>query len=195
MSVAEGPARRHKHRPSPKGPLKGRIYSVKPFLKRSPEKDGNLGPDAARARNRHSCPAARCAGCGGIGKTLESPNRKVPALHREAEHDTTGNFSRQPPLHTWIGRRVQETVAAEQHSAIFDEDPPNDRRKDIKVPLTLSFYCGIRAARRQEFVGEPCKYWCFAGMRAFVRRGIAMARRHLDRRGAWPNGRPNRSLE
>jgi hypothetical protein len=93
----------------------------------------------------------------GSEKRWNLQNQKVPALHREAEHDTTGNFSRQPPLHTWIGRRVQETVAAEQHSAIFDEDPPNDRRKDIKVPLTLPFYCGNRAARRQEFVGEPCK--------------------------------------
>src|ERR1700722_2687147 len=32
---------------------------------------------------------------------------KVPALHREAEHDTTGSFSRQPLLHTWIARQVQ----------------------------------------------------------------------------------------
>ena len=45
-----------------------------PYLKPSLEQDGNLGPDAARARNRHSLSAARCAGCGGIGKTLESPN-------------------------------------------------------------------------------------------------------------------------
>ena len=32
---------------------------------------------------------------------------EVPALHREAERDTTGNFSRQHLLHTWIDRRVQ----------------------------------------------------------------------------------------
>jgi len=43
----------------------------------------------------------------GSEKTLESPDSEVPALHREAERDTTGNFSRQPPLHTWIDRRVQ----------------------------------------------------------------------------------------
>ena len=30
-------------------------------------------------------------------------NSKVPALHREAERDTTGSFNRQPLLHTWIG--------------------------------------------------------------------------------------------
>ena len=32
---------------------------------------------------------------------------KVPALHREAERDTTGSISRQPLVHTWIGRLVQ----------------------------------------------------------------------------------------
>jgi hypothetical protein len=43
----------------------------------------------------------------GSEKRWNLQNAKVPALHREAERDTTGNFSRQPPLHTWIGRRVQ----------------------------------------------------------------------------------------
>jgi len=79
-----------------------------PCLNSSLEQDGNLGPDAARAQNRHSMSAARCAGWGGIGKTLESPQEtKVPALHREAERDTTGSISRQPLVHTWIGRVVQ----------------------------------------------------------------------------------------
>ena len=35
-------------------------------------------------------PRAALAG-EGIGKTLESLNSKIPALHREAERDTTGN--------------------------------------------------------------------------------------------------------
>src|SRR5438270_9207527 len=90
-----------------------------PYLKPSLEQDGNLGPDAARARNRHSLSAARCAGHGGIGRTLESSGSKVPALHREAESDTTGSFSHQPPVHTWIGDGVQGSVAARQHSALF----------------------------------------------------------------------------
>src|SRR5579862_2811656 len=71
------------------------------------EQDGNLEPDAAWAQNRRSLSAARCAGCGGIGKTLESSRRKVPALHREAERDTTGSFNRQPLVHTWIAALVQ----------------------------------------------------------------------------------------
>jgi len=33
--------------------------------------------------------------------------RRFPALHREAERDTTGSFSRQPFVHTWIGAGVQ----------------------------------------------------------------------------------------
>jgi hypothetical protein len=33
---------------------------------------------------------------------------KVPALHREAERDTTGSFNRQRLLHTWNDGRVQE---------------------------------------------------------------------------------------
>jgi len=32
---------------------------------------------------------------------------EVPALHREAERDTTGRFSYQPLVHTWIGACVQ----------------------------------------------------------------------------------------
>jgi len=51
--------------------------------------------------------AARCAGSEGAGKTLKSPALEAPALHREAEHDTTGNFGRQHSLHTWIGLSVQ----------------------------------------------------------------------------------------
>ena len=35
-------------------------------------------------------------------------NSEIPAPHREAERDTTGSFSRQPPVHTWIGDCVQE---------------------------------------------------------------------------------------
>jgi len=55
-----------------------------------------LGLETATSVSR----AAR-AGWGGIGKTLESPLLEVPALHREAERDTTGNFSRQHRVHTW----------------------------------------------------------------------------------------------
>ena len=52
-----------------------------------------------------------------------SEDSKVPALHREAERDTTGSFSCQPSLHTWIGGRVQgrykRSVAPRQHSTLF----------------------------------------------------------------------------
>jgi hypothetical protein len=49
--------------------------------------------------------------------------QKFPALHREAERDTTGNISRQPVIHTSIGAGVQgmyrASVAARQHFALF----------------------------------------------------------------------------
>src|ERR1700720_4433329 len=106
-----------------------------PFLKPSLEQDGNLGPDAARARNRRSLSAARCAGCGGIGKTLESPKSEVPALHREAERDTTGSFSHQPPVHTWIGAWVQGKRRSTATLRLI-------RRNSVKLGLTLWFYCG-----------------------------------------------------
>src|ERR1700754_5037228 len=83
-------------------------------LNSSREQDGNLGPGAARAQNRHSMSAARCAGWGRDRKDAGIPETsKVPALHREAERDTTGSISRQPLVHTWIGRPVQ----GKRHSA------------------------------------------------------------------------------
>jgi hypothetical protein len=51
-------------------------------------------------------PRAALAG-EGSGKTQEPSIWKVPALHREAERDTTGSISRQHPVHTWIGVCVQ----------------------------------------------------------------------------------------
>jgi hypothetical protein len=32
---------------------------------------------------------------------------EFPALHREAERDTTGSISRQPLVHTWIDGAAQ----------------------------------------------------------------------------------------
>jgi hypothetical protein len=59
----------------------------------------------------------------GSGKTQDPSIWKVPALHREAERDTTGSISRQHLVHTWIGGYVQGkhqgTVAARQHLAAF----------------------------------------------------------------------------
>jgi N-acetylmuramoyl-L-alanine amidase len=64
-------------------------------------------------------------------------NSKVPALHREAERDTTGSFSRQPPVHTSIGRHVQEKRRSTATLRLI-------RRWRVKAGLTLWFYCGKR---------------------------------------------------
>jgi N-acetylmuramoyl-L-alanine amidase len=62
---------------------------------------------------------------------------KSPALHREAERDTTGSFSRQHPVHTRIGVGVQ---AKRRRPATV----PLIHKKRVKVQLTLWFYCGKR---------------------------------------------------
>src|SRR5664279_2304533 len=92
---------------------------------------------------------------------------EVPALHREAERDTTGSFSRQPLVHTWIGTAVQGKRRVPATLGLI-------RPNGIKHWLTLWFYCGKRAARRHGFVGEPRKSSCFAGKRAGVRCSIAV---------------------
>jgi hypothetical protein len=95
---------------------------------------------------------------------------KVPALHREAERDTTGSFNRQPLIHTWIGRGVQgkRRSAATLHLI---------QRWSLKWQLTLWSYCGRkRAARRHRIIGEPRKSPCFAEMGASVRCSIVVRR-------------------
>src|SRR3984957_6704251 len=148
-----------------------------PPLEAVPGTRGNLGPDAARARNRPSLSAARCTGCGGIGRTLEpQTGTKVPALHREAERATTGGFSRQPLLHTWIDGSAQVKRRRRATLGLI-------RHRSLKRRLTLRFYCGKRAARRHGLVGEPRKSLCFAELRAVVRRSITVfPARH------WPGG-------
>ena len=43
----------------------------------------------------------------GSEKRWNLQNAKVPALHREAERDTTGSIGRQHSVHTWNGGPVQ----------------------------------------------------------------------------------------
>src|SRR3982074_1239324 len=155
-------------------------------LKPSLEQDGNLGPDAARARNRSPCQPRAALAAEGSERRWNLQNSKVPALHREAERDTTGSFSRQPPVHTWIGPPVQGKRRSLATVGLI-------RRWNIKLRLTLWFYCGKRAARRHGFVGEPRKSSCFADMRASVRCSIAMLRRHFWRRGGGAASGPDHS--
>jgi len=53
-------------------------------LKPSLEQDGNLGPDAARARNRSPCQPRAALAVEGSERRWNLQNSKVPALHREA---------------------------------------------------------------------------------------------------------------
>src|SRR5271169_6158266 len=110
-----------------------------------------MGPDTARARNRLPLLAAHRAGLKRWRKDAGiSMKSKVPALHREAERDTTGSISRQLPVHTWNDPAVQgKRRCAATVTAIH--------RKAFKLQLTLWSYCGKRAARRHGIVGEPRK--------------------------------------
>ena len=92
------------------GPLRVRLWSYQ----RSKPSLGAWVPGIGRrpgSRTVPPCGRAARAGSGRIGKTLESSKKAVPALHREAERDTTGSNSRQHPVHTWIGRSVQASAA------------------------------------------------------------------------------------
>src|SRR5580692_10854057 len=81
---------------------------------------------------------------------------KVPALHREAERDTTGSFSRQPLVHTWIGPLVQ---GKRRSAATLDLI----HRNCVKLRLTLWFYSGKRAARRHGFLASRANHRVLLG--------------------------------
>ena len=122
VSIAESPVwRLSACRPSHIGPFGVRIISRAVFSNRPWKKTWDrtpLGLETAAPCQ----PRAALAG-EGSGKTQVPPASEVPALHREAERDTTGSISRQPPVHTWIGGCVQgkrfgtpkDSVAARQH--------------------------------------------------------------------------------
>src|ERR1700704_1493305 len=138
-----------------------------PCLKPSLEQDGNLGPTPLGLETALLVSRALRWPVEGSERRWNLLDQKVPALHREAERDTTGSFSRQPLVHTWIGTAAQ---GKRRCPATLDLI----RCKGVKHWLTLWFYCGKRAARRHGFVGEPRKSTCFAGMRACVRRSIGV---------------------
>ena len=99
-----------------------------------------MGLDTTRARNRYSLVAAHRAGLKGERKDAGiSWKSKVPALHREAERDTTGSNSRQPSLHTLNGPAVQGKRRRAATVTVI-------HRAAFKLQLTLRFYCGKRVA-------------------------------------------------
>src|ERR1700684_4678260 len=90
------------------------------LLKPSLEQAGNLGPDAARAGNRRSGSAARCAGCGGIGKTLESPRfRKFRRCTGRLNATQPGVLAVSPLYIGGLASVGKGSVAARLHSALF----------------------------------------------------------------------------
>src|SRR5580704_4543048 len=112
------------------------------LLKPSLEQAGNLGPDAARAGNRRSGSAARCAGCGGIGKTLESPRfRRFRRCTGRLNATQPGVLAVSPLYIRGLGPPRKGSVASRQHTDLIGGE-------HVKLQLTLRFYCGKTAARR-----------------------------------------------
>ncbi len=88
--------------------------------------------------------AARLAlALGGPEKRWNRPKKAVPALHREAERDTTGSNSRQHPVHTWIGHCGAREASRAGNSHPYSQNTHQDA---VKKPLTLQFYWARKGA-------------------------------------------------
>lgn len=128
-SIAEGPVRRlNARRPSHTGPFGVRIISF--AVSQTVPGKGTWDRTPLGLETATPCQPRAALAVEGSGKTQVPPASKVPALHREAERDTTGSISRQHLVHTWIGGGVQGkrwgtprdpllSVAARQHSPLF----------------------------------------------------------------------------
>jgi hypothetical protein len=145
VSIAEDPVRRlNARRSSHIGPFWVRIISFavsqtvpgKSTWDRTP-----LGLETAAP-----CQPRAALAVEGSGKTQVPPASKVPALHREAERDTTGSISRQHLVHTWIGGSVQGK--RKRIPRDLQGNPPSSRtaatlapfrKLGLKVRLTLWF--------------------------------------------------------
>src|SRR3984893_6489580 len=98
-----------------------------PCLKPSLEQAGNLGRDAARARNRHSLSAARCAGCGGIGRTLEPQTiRRFRRCTGRLNATQPGVLAVSPLYIRGLTAPRKGSVAARQHLILFATGALND---------------------------------------------------------------------
>jgi hypothetical protein len=142
LSVAESPAGRQSARRlfayrAVAGPDNRLCRLSKPSLEKEVTWDRTpLGVETAAPFQPRAALAAE-----GSERRWNPRNSKVPALHREAECDTTGSFSRQHPVHTWIRAWVQGKRRSAATLRLIHQ-------KDFKVQLTLWSYCGKRAARR-----------------------------------------------
>jgi len=106
VSIAEGPVRRlDARRPSHIGPFWVRIISF--AVSQTVPGKGTWDRTPLGLETVTPCQPRAAQAVEGSGKTQVPPASKVPALHREAERDTTGSISRQHLVHTWIGGCVQ----------------------------------------------------------------------------------------
>ena len=115
-SIAEGPVRRlNARRPSHIGPFWVRIISF--AASQTVPGKGTWDRTPLGLETATPCQPRAALAVEGSGKTQVPSASKVPALHREAERDTTGSISRQHPVHTWIGGCVQGKREGTRHRA------------------------------------------------------------------------------
>ncbi len=115
-------------------------------VRNCPRTKVTLGRTAARARTASPCQPRAALAVERSEKDAGIFKMKVPALHREAEHDTSGSIGRQHSVHTWIGVACKGSVAPPAtlcfiHQGLF------------KLRLTVPLYCGMRLLGG--IVGEP----------------------------------------
>ena len=139
-SIAEGPVRRlNARRPSHIGPFWVRIISF--AVSQTVPGKGTWDRTPLGLETATPCQPRAALAVEGSGKTQVPSTWKAPALHREAERDTTGSISRQHLVHTWIGGSVQgkrtgpprEPSIERRSSATLDPF----HRFAFKVQLTL----------------------------------------------------------
>ena len=138
--IAEGPVRRlNARRPSHTGPFGVRIIGF--AASQTVPGKGTWDRTPLGLETATPCQPRAALAVEGSGKTQVPSTWKAPALHREAERDTTGSISRQHLVHTWIGGSVQgkrtgpprEPSLERRSSATLDPF----HRFAFKVQLTL----------------------------------------------------------
>lgn len=92
-------------------PLQKRVMGYAASQSRPWNLSGNPGPAPPELEPALTPPPRAALAMKEDGKRWNSHTLRVPALHREAECDTTGNIGHQHSVHTWNATFVQGSVA------------------------------------------------------------------------------------
>src|ERR1700753_1221801 len=108
--------------------------------------------------DRRSVSAARCAGCGGIGKTLEAPRfRGFRRCTGRLNATQPGVLAVSPSYIRGMTARRKGRRREQEGKRACAATGPVVLEGFLKCRLTVGFYCVNRAARRHRIIGEPRK--------------------------------------